>query len=197
MYQYLKKAVKFLISGLLTVAVLLGPLIYREVLLQKQASRVDQVANLIATDTDFSSYQLDQPRCDADEFTWLACGIYFEARNQEFRGQYYVAQVILNRVEDPRWPASIEAVVREGENKRNRCQFSFMCDGRSERITDTAAWQQALEVATLALEDYYDGMSATCAHSYHADYVESPKALRWFATLSETETIGAHKFFCD
>ena len=195
--KVLQKAVKFLLSGLLTLAVLLGPLVYRELELLKLSNRVDQVANLIATDSDFASYTLDQPRCDIDEFTWLACGVYFEARNQEFRGQYYVAQVILNRVEDPRWPTSIEAVVRQGETKRNRCQFSFMCDGQSERITDGAAWQQALEVATLALEDYYDGMGTTCAHSYHADYVESPSALRWFATLNETETIGAHKFFCD
>ncbi len=198
MYQFIKKVVNFLLPGLVTSIILLSPLIYREVELAKLPAP-DLVGNLIKSDETvyYQGNQETQMRCEVDELTWLACGIYFEARNQSVDGQYAVAQVILNRVEDPRWPNTIEAVVRQGEEKRNRCQFSFMCDGKAERIKNEAAWKLALEVATLALEDYYDGGASTCAHSYHANYVTSKPALKWFASLEVSETVGDHTFFCD
>jgi len=142
-------------------------------------------------------YEVLPPECGGSELTWLACAVYFEARNQSVEGQYFVAQVILNRAHDPRWPNTIEAVVRQGEERRNRCQFSFMCDGKSEHIKNLAAWRVATEVAIVATEDFHREQQVTCAHSYHADYVTSKPALRWFATLEENEQVGAHIFYCD
>lgn len=137
-----------------------------------------------------------EPRRGDDEW-WLALGIYFEARNEPEAGQLKVAAAILNRVHDPRWPNTIERVLRQGEEKRNRCQFSFMCDGKPERIANHAAWKVAVKVARAALHARASGVSLGCAHSYHADYVTNKSALRWFASLREETQINTHLFFCD
>lgn len=132
----------------------------------------------------------------ADE-EWLAKAIYFEARNEPTEGQAAVAKVVLNRLDDPRWPKSIKAVVSEGETKRNRCQFSFMCDGKPEHIKDKKAWKRALHIASEVLSNWRSGEDMGCAHSYRADYVTSTSALRWFATLRKEKQEGRHIFYCD
>jgi spore germination cell wall hydrolase CwlJ-like protein len=160
---------------------------------------IDDLINQYGADGAGEELQRDAlpPLCGGSELTWLACAVYFEARNQSVEGQYFVAQVILNRAQDPRWPNTIEGVVRQGEERRNRCQFSFMCDGKSEHIRNMAAWRVASHVAVMATEDFYREQQVTCAHSYRADYVTSKPALRWFATLEENEQVGAHIFYCD
>ena len=68
----------------------------------------------------------------------LALNVYHEAKNQPFIGQVAVAQVVMNRVYDERYPDTICEVVEQGPTYswkpdfpiRNRCQFSWYCDGR-------------------------------------------------------------------
>lgn len=132
-----------------------------------------------------------------DDVHELAKGIYFEARSENYEGQARVARVILRRVADPRWPDTIAGVIRQGEERRNRCQFSFMCDGEPEHITNKAAWKRALSVATDVYRKWQEGADMGCAHSYHATYVTSTNALRWFATLQKDTQVGAHIFYCD
>jgi spore germination cell wall hydrolase CwlJ-like protein len=69
----------------------------------------------------------------------LAEGIYFEARGEKVEGQAAVAQVILNRVRNPTFPNTICGVVYQNDTWRNRCQFSFACDGIRDRINSLAA----------------------------------------------------------
>ena len=65
--------------------------------------------------------------------TCLAQNIYFEARDQPTIGQRAVAEVVLNRVHDPRWPDTVCEVIREGPTYswkkdypiKHRCQFSW------------------------------------------------------------------------
>ena len=65
--------------------------------------------------------------------TCLAQAVYFEARDQPTVGQMAVAQVVLNRVHDSRWPDTICEVIKEGPTYKwkqdypvkHRCQFSF------------------------------------------------------------------------
>lgn len=131
-------------------------------------------------------------RCQ-DELTWLACAIYFEARGESLEGQRKVALSVLARVNDRRWPNTVEKVVRQGEGRLHRCQYSFRCDGKPDRVTNLNAWTNALFVAHMALQSKEVG----CAHSYHADYVTSKTALVYFTTLSAHEQVGRHIFFCD
>ena len=79
-----------------------------------------------------SVFQKKQQKC-------LAEGIYFEARGEPEAGQAAVAQVILNRVRNPAYPDTICGVVYQNKSWRNRCQFSFACDGRSEVIAERAS----------------------------------------------------------
>lgn len=89
----------------------------------------------------------------------LANNIYHEARNQSDTGQYAVALVTLNRVESPRFPNTVCRVVHQavrdssGAPIRHKCQFSWYCDGRSDRIAEPLAFAKALDIA----EDVYFG----------------------------------------
>ena len=79
---------------------------------------------------------------DATELECLATNIYFEARGQTNLGQQAVAHVTLNRVKSPNFPNMICAVVKQAQTHKNRpdlpkkdkCQFSWYCDGRSDDI---------------------------------------------------------------
>ncbi|PIR86406.1 hypothetical protein COU13_01110 [Candidatus Kaiserbacteria bacterium CG10_big_fil_rev_8_21_14_0_10_43_70] len=63
---------------------------------------------------------------------WLALTMYFESRDESFVGRLAVANVVHNRVRDNRWPDSIRGVVTDGLGRGKSCDFSFMCDGKSE-----------------------------------------------------------------
>ena len=60
-----------------------------------------------------------------------------------------MAQVILNRVRDPNFPASVCGVVYQGAERVTGCQFSFTCDGSLARPPVAWAWNQAESVARL------------------------------------------------
>lgn len=200
MRTLVKRVFSHIVSASLTAAVIGGLLAYNPL----TAVQTDTLGEFLRSLPVESPEQSVVPpaqagveaRCGGDELMWLACGVYFEARNQSYEGQYWVAQSILNRVHDSRWPNTIEAVVRQGEERKHRCQYSFMCDGKPEHIVNETAWQTAVTIAIEAMEDYYEGEPVTCAHSYHATYVTNAKALAWFATLTRDEQVGEHIFFC-
>jgi spore germination cell wall hydrolase CwlJ-like protein len=53
------------------------------------------------------------------ELYCLAQNIYFEAKSEPLAGQYAVADVVLNRVNDTRYPNTICEVVQEGPIKES------------------------------------------------------------------------------
>jgi spore germination cell wall hydrolase CwlJ-like protein len=129
----------------------------------------------------------------ADEVNCLALNIYFEARNEPDEGQLAVAHVVLNRVSDPRFPETACKVIRQGgARKRHRCQFSWWCDGLSDRPRNSRKW-----VSTKAMaEAVYWGRSADPTDGalwYHADYV-SPS---WGRVFKRNGQIGRHIFYLD
>ena len=83
----------------------------------------------------------------------LATAIYFEARSEPESGQIAVAQVVLNRVKNPAYPNTVCGVVYQNKDKRNRCQFSFACDGIRDRISEQRAWSSAQALARRILND--------------------------------------------
>src|SRR4029078_12166638 len=58
----------------------------------------------------------------------LSSAVYYEAGQESTDGQRAVAQVVLNRVRNPAFPASICSVVYEGSTRATGCQFTFTCD---------------------------------------------------------------------
>ncbi len=121
----------------------------------------------------------------------LAEAVYFEARGEPEAGQVAVAQVVLNRVKNPSYPDTICKVVYQNRHKRNRCQFSFACDGKRDRISSDAAWSKAQKVAreTVAGHQFLKGVGAST--HYHANYVKP----RWARTMKRLDKIGRHIFY--
>jgi spore germination cell wall hydrolase CwlJ-like protein len=124
------------------------------------------------------------------EHTCLAQAIYFEARGEPFEGQLAVAQVVMNRVDDSRYPDTVCGVVFQNEHRRHRCQFSFACDGKSDKARNRAAWRQAQKVAAMVISLDLRDVTDNATH-YHADYVK-PK---WSRILPQTKAIGRHLFY--
>ncbi len=127
----------------------------------------------------------------ARDLNCLATAIYHEARGESELGQRAVAQVILNRVEDHRYPNSVCGVIYQNRTWRNRCQFSFACDGRSERIRDQRSWTRAMAFAEDAIVNDYFLESIGSSTHYHATYVRP----RWSRALRRIERIGTHIFY--
>ena len=120
----------------------------------------------------------------------LAQAVYFEARGESYEGQLAVAEVVMNRVLSPRYPRTVCGVVFENERRRHACQFSFACDGRSDRPREAGAWADAVRTAYLVRSGDLRDLTDEATH-YHADYV-SPY---WSHTLERTRKIGAHIFY--
>jgi N-acetylmuramoyl-L-alanine amidase len=134
-----------------------------------------------------------------EERECLALNIYFEARNQTPSGQLAVAMVVLNRAEDSFWPANVCDVVKQGSYitgyvARNQCQFSWYCDGLSDRPKEPSTWRYSIELANSAILSWLDGDDVTeGATNYHSDSV-SP---RWLNDkgMTHIKVIDNHKFY--
>jgi spore germination cell wall hydrolase CwlJ-like protein len=121
----------------------------------------------------------------------LAEAVYFEARGESLEGQLAVAQVILNRTKDGRFAKSICGVVQErSPGPSKACQFSFVCDSRSDTPTASRAWDTAQAVAHVALLEATPDVSAG-ALFFHTSRV-SPK---WRHRMAYTRTVGTHLFY--
>ena len=156
----------------------------------------------LLTSPSFSSEQ--QIKCLADN-------IYWEARNQEVRGMMAVAHVTRNRVRSPHWPSTYCEVIEEGPMreswttrknpllpddqrvyfpKRDRCQFSWYCDGKSDRIWNEDAFARAFIIAKRVIAGQYDGYLEGATH-YHATYVNPD----WAKTKTLITQVGDHIFY--
>ncbi|WP_010217876.1 cell wall hydrolase [Sphingomonas sp. PAMC 26621] len=119
----------------------------------------------------------------------LTAAIYYEAGGEPVAGQRAVAQVILNRVRHPAFPATVCGVVYQGSDVAH-CQFSFACDGALARgMPDQAAWSRALGVAAGALNGVVMRDVGLATH-YHS-YAVTPT---WNRSLVLTAAVGAHLF---
>ena len=136
-------------------------------------------------------------------FICLALNTYHEAKNQSMIGQIATAQVVMNRVEDSRFPNSVCEVVKQGPTRpswedpekeypiKHRCQFSWYCDGKSDVPKNEKAWRKAQDVAFLV---YYNKIQIDVtegATHYHATYVKPA----WAKTKKRTTQIEKHIFY--
>lgn len=118
----------------------------------------------------------------------LTQAIYYEAASEPDDGQRAVAQVVLNRVRHPAFPATVCGVVFQGSEKSG-CQFSFACDGAMARIPSRTAWDRAQRVAQAALAGSVFAPVGMATH-YHT-YAVTPS---WNRSLVMTGVFGAHFF---
>lgn len=139
-----------------------------------EAGSLPELVRMIDTDAPMS----DELRC-------LAGAVYFEARGEELAGQLAVAQVIVNRTEDGRFPRSYCGVVAQPG------QFSFMRGSRMPRVPEgTAAWDRAVAVAQIADKGLWES-EAEGAVFFHASRVRPG----WSRTKTRLAQIDTHIFY--
>ena len=164
-----------------------------------------KVVNNTSLDNDVFTQKYYQQYVESDrdkQHECLAKNIYFEARNEPFAGQFAVALVTLNRVHDTAFPNTICEVVYQGIHhadgfpKRDRCQFSWYCDGNSDEVHNQRAWQTVQKTANLAMLQYSsikaEGLDYTEGARYYHTYEISP---RWSKTFPKVGRIGDHIFY--
>ena len=123
----------------------------------------------------------------SEEQHCLALSIYWEARGEGRHGMIAVGWTVLNRVRSRLFPATPCEVVRQG-GERPPCQFSWWCDGKSDRPRDRDSWQSALRIsAELLVKPPRDPTAGSLF--YHSTAIRSP----W--NRVRTTRIGRHVFY--
>jgi len=141
-----------------------------------------------------------EPLVSQSEIECMAKNIYFEAAVESAAGQLAVAQVTLNRVNSKHYPNSVCEVVYQGPHtsdgfpKRDRCQFSWYCDGKGDEVKNKGKlWNTAHNLAKYVLKRQEDLLDITDgATHYHANYIDAP---RWAGQKRVTTSIDQHIFY--
>jgi hypothetical protein len=121
----------------------------------------------------------------------LAEAIYYEARSESEDGQRAVAQVVLNRVRHPSYPASVCGVVYQGPMRAGGgCQFTFTCDGSLASPPSGLGWLRARRLAAEALAGAVYAPVGYATH-YHTHQVLPV----WAYRLVKSAVIGSHNFY--
>jgi spore germination cell wall hydrolase CwlJ-like protein len=122
------------------------------------------------------------------EFVCLKEALYFESRGENIKGQFAVAEVILNRVDSPAYPNTVCGVVSQGNSKA--CQFSYNCDGKADVMHEAGAEELAARIAATMLQGAPRNLTAGATH-FHTTAVNP----RWSRMFEQTASIGRHLFY--
>ena len=111
------------------------------------------VAMLISMGVGYANQQKVISELSQEDLQCMAANIYHESKNQSKLGMIAVARVVINRVRDRRYPDTVCDVITEGPvteswktrqdpnlsdderiyyPRRDRCRFSWYCDGKSD-----------------------------------------------------------------
>ena len=119
------------------------------------------------------------------ELECLAGAIYFEARGEPLMGQLAVAEVIINRSQSGRFPATYCGVVRQPG------QFSFVRKGAIPQARrQSQAWNNAVAVARIAHGDKWQTHAGDALY-FHARSVRPS----WSHRKQALATIDSHIFY--
>jgi spore germination cell wall hydrolase CwlJ-like protein len=140
--------------------------------------------------TEWLLAQADPAEKSAGDKQWhcLKEALYFESRGEKIKGQFAVAEVILNRVASPAYPNSVCGVIAQGNSKN--CQFSYNCDGIPEVMHEDEAADIAGRIARVMLDGAPRTLTAGATH-FHTHAVNP----RWSNVFEQTASIGQHVFY--
>jgi N-acetylmuramoyl-L-alanine amidase len=126
----------------------------------------------------------------AAEIGCLALTIYYEARGEPEAGKRAVGHVVMNRARSGGFPGDVCGVVQQGGERRHQCQFSWWCDGLSDRPRDKPALRTSL---ALAQAIYYGCVPDPTRGAlwFHATGVKPA----WSRTSGPGKRIGRHVFY--
>ncbi|HVL22395.1 MAG TPA: cell wall hydrolase [Amaricoccus sp.] len=120
----------------------------------------------------------------------LAQAIYFESRGEPLDGQVAVAEVVLNRVDDRRFPKSVCGVTRQGAGSGRGCQFSYACDGRPDVMKNGEARVRSEKLAAVMLGGHPRTVTDGATY-FHTRGVRPG----WAGRMTRTVSIGHHYFY--
>ena len=124
----------------------------------------------------------------ADDYEVLCRIVQAEAGCEDMVGRILVANVVLNRVRDERFPDTVREVVFQYSG--STAQFSPVADGSYARVVVTEETKEAVERAIHG-EDYSEG-----ALYFAARRAAGIEKMRWFDRyLTSLFTYGGHEFF--
>ena len=128
----------------------------------------------------------------------MATNIYHEAKNQPMAGQIAVAQVVMNRANDSRYPNNVCDVIKQGLTYKNgkvvlgKCQFSWYCDGKKDDVNmKSEKWRNSIRYASMVMTNKITLDVTEGATHYHATYVRPA----WARTKTKTVRINRHIFY--
>ncbi len=181
------------------IAIIVSGVVYYE---HSFHGKVDQIqdtveeTNLIVKQ--IKTTLLNTPYNLENDFHCLASNIYWESRNQSLGGKLAVGHVVLNRVDNERFPDTICKVVKQtkyypsGGIDLHDCQFSWYCDGLKDEPLpyEMHIYEDAFYLAVNMIEQ--DSMDITeGATHYHSDKVHP----YWADSLQRMTKIDDHIFY--
>ncbi|MCZ6640510.1 MAG: cell wall hydrolase [Gammaproteobacteria bacterium] len=119
----------------------------------------------------------------------LALAMYWEARGEGTLGMKAVGAVVLNRVRHPDFPSSVCGVVFQG-GETPPCQFSWWCDGKSDRPRNAAQWRHALNTAENLLARRRRDPTRGALYFHSTSAIST-----WHRRQHPTVRIGRHRFY--
>lgn len=160
--------------------------------IQETIESTNEIVKEIQVTLDNTPYGL------TNDYHCLASNIYWEARNQSLSGKLAVGQVVLNRVDNKRFPDTICDVVKQtkfypsGKIDLHDCQFSWYCDGRSDvpYEHEKSSYEESFELAVQLLEERPMDFTEGATH-YHSTKVNP----YWADSLEKITRIDDHIFY--
>ena len=168
-------------------------------------SEIDNQKIVIRTNS-VTPIPVEAPFFKNNEITCLAKNMYFEARSEGIAGVVATTQVVYNRVNSEEYPDTICEVIEQAKISqwwlkekgiikpiKNKCQFSWFCDGYSDEPKDDKTYSELFELAEQFINGEHEGMIDITGGAlwYHADYVHP----RWANHLEVTTKVGRHIFY--
>lgn len=124
----------------------------------------------------------------AEDYEALLRIVQAEAGNEDTKGKILVANVVLNRVADDRFPDTVYDVVFQRSG--GKAQFSPIASGSYYKVVVSDDTRDAVDRA-LAGEDYSEGALFFAARRYAGS-----SQMRWFdECLTKLFSYGGHEFF--
>lgn len=124
----------------------------------------------------------------------LALCTYREARGETKLGKKMVAQVVENRVQDPRWPDTYSSVILQpyqfSSFNSNDSQSKIFPPTSYDSTPNMSAWNDCWEVAGEVLDEPEDITKG--ANHYFADSIPAPA---WATKDKFIVKVGHHEFY--
>jgi len=135
---------------------------------------------------------------DADEAYCMAVNIYYEARGEPVQGQVAVGNVVLNRVKSRSYPNTICGVVKQAKYDpikytliKDKCQFSWYCDGKSDKVNKERAFKQAVGISIELLTGRINDNTNGATHYFNPSKAQP----YWANSMVHVATYDNHEFY--